>query len=105
MKPAFTRTQRVLLHILGWLPVVAFYTLGMRQTAAPNYLIAFYWSVMYLLPAALPGALIAGFSARVDWRAMGPVKLFGLETLKLVWFVAQWHVLFYAYMFLATGRQ
>jgi sensor histidine kinase YesM len=105
MKPAFTRTQRILLYVLGWLPVLAFYTLGMKQTAAPSYVVAFFWSVSYLAPAALTGAMISRFSARFDWRGMSWIKFLGLEVAKLVWFVTQWHVLFYGYMFIVAGAE
>lgn len=105
MKPTFTRVQRALLYGLGWLPVLAFYTLGMKQTAAPNYPTALFWAASYLLPAALTGVIISRFTARLDWRGMGWIKFLGLEAAKMIWFVAQWHVLFYGYMFLTAGRE
>jgi sensor histidine kinase YesM len=104
MQPTFNRTQCVLLYIAGWIPVLIFYAVGMRQTAAANYATAFAWSASYLLPGVLTGGLIFWVASRLKWKEMSWAQCIGIEVVHAFWFVVQWHVFFYAYLALYAGR-
>lgn len=104
MKPPLTRTQAALLYVAGWLPLFVLYTIGLRQTAAPNYPMAVLYSVTYLLPGVAGGAVVWWAAGRIPWRRLNWPGFAGIELGLDLGYLVAWHMVFYTWLWLSAGR-
>ncbi len=103
MKAPLTRTQGTLLYVAGWLPLFVLYTVGMRQSSAPNYALAIFYTANYLVPGIVLGALVWRLAGRLPWQRWNAFQIVATEFGLVFSYVALWHVVFYAWIALTAG--
>lgn len=103
MKPPLTRTQGTLLYIAGWLPLFVLYTVGMRQSSAPNYALALFYAANYLGPGIVLGALVWRIARRIPWSRWNPFQIVATEFGLVTVYITLWHALFFAWIALTAG--
>lgn len=103
MKPRLSRPQFTLLYVAGWLPLLALYTVAMRQAEAPDYGRALVYAANYLAPGLALGALGWCLSGRIPWRGWRVPRILATEFALVAAHVALWHALFYAWIATTIG--
>jgi len=103
MKPPLSRTQGALLYLACWTPLFVFYAVGMRQSGAPNALLAVFYALNYLAPGIALGALVWRAARRMPWQRWPWLRIVATESGLIFGYVALWHVIFYAWITLTAG--
>lgn len=90
-------------YVCGWLVLLGFYTVGLRETAAPSYLLAWVYAATYLSPGAVISLLALWLMGRIRWEAIKGGTFAMLQATILLGQVLVWNLCFFGYLYLAGG--
>ena len=105
MKPSGSRLRGILLYLAGWIPLFLFCAVLMRQTAAPTFGHALFYTVTYLLPAVAAGALAWRLALHLPWRRLSWIRFCAIELALALGFTVAWNVGFFGLLWLQAGPE
>lgn len=103
MKSRLPRPRFALLYVSCWLPLVALYTVGLRQSAAPTYPLALFYAVNYLGPGLALGLLLWRYSRPLPWSDWRAPRVLATAFALAATHVVLWHAVFFAWIAAISG--